>query len=835
MFLNYLKLAFRLMTRNPFFTFINILGLAIGFASFFALWDFSSSELQSDQYYQDSDRIVRINYDWRWTDDGQKWDNVKGGMSKSDIPLRAKEDFAEVEDFTRIHKQFFFDNGPGGLVPHGRKIMMAAVGDKPERVFKEERIVYADANLFTFFSIPLVYGEATKVLTEPGSIVLSESQAIKYFGQRNPIGELLTLNDSHTLNVTGVFKNLPHNTHFTFNMVISNAAYLNTWATAFNAPTVNYVRLTKGTSFQAFEDKLNEKKDDYFAALHQRIANTDVNLFVQPLPDIVFSDNFVFDEFTLRSKSLLITFAIISIVLLAMAWINYINLWIARNRKREKELATRKINGARGKDFVFQFFVESFVVNTIAFLLAFTLLQMVRNPFKQLLNIEINPFWQLSAQSSLIFVLAFFFSIALTGLYPAWIVRNNHPLSLVRKSGSNNNGGLLSSSLVIVQYASAVALMLWSSIVYFELNHILQQEVGLDRENVLLVEVPTVTNTEDKLDDMMNRLDSDPFIANAAYGLFSPGESALHMNTRKLGSSVQVGFEGNGVSEHYLPLFGLKLVAGRNFKPDDHDDVAILSEIALTRLGFANPADAVGTRLEFLKVEAIEQWPVVEIIGVVKDYRSAPLFQTASASSEYVNEYQSQGNIYFYKNRGFEPVPYDRLMIKIRDGQLDKVIASIEGHYMETFAGTPFTWFFLEDRMNKVYSNEKITRNQIVLFVMLAIIIACLGFLGMITHKVTSRTKEIGIRKVLGASLSHIGQIILRPSSVQFAIAVAIGMPVAWYLGQQYLQKFTVRIELQWWRYLLPIVILVLIMLSTIATVVWKAARNNPVDSLKHE
>ena len=835
MLLNYLKLSFRLMMRNPFFTFINVVGLGIGFASFFALWDFSLSELNTDRHYQYSDRIVTINYDWRWSDDGGKWDNTRTGFSKSDIPVRAKEDFAEVEDFTRIHKQFSFDNGPGGLVPHGRKINMAVVGDKQERVYKEEHIVYADANLFTFFSIPLIYGEADKVLMQPGSIVLSESQAMKYFDKKNPVGELMALNDSITLKVTGVFKNLPYNTHFTFNMVISNAAYLNTWATAFNSPTVNYVRLRAGTSFQEFEQKLNGKKADYFAALHQRIANTDVNLFVQPLPEIVFSDYFQFDDFTPRSKSLLITFAIVAVVLLAMAWINYINLWVARNKKREKELATRKINGARGKDFVLQFLTEALFINSLALLLALTMLQLARIPFKLLFAIEIHPFWQLDLRSISIFVFAFLFSIALTGLYPAWIARSNHPLTLFRKSFSGNNS-LFSYGLVVAQYASAITLMLWSSIVYVELNHILQQEVGLDRENVLVTEIPSLTNTESRLDNMLNRLHSDPLVADAAYALFDPsGGAAGTMNTRRAGSSTQVGFVWNGVSEHYLSLFGLKCIAGRDFKPDDHDNVAILSEIAVRRLGFANPADAVGTRLEILKREATGDWPAVEIIGVVKDYRSAPVFRTASISSDYVNEHQTQGNIYFYKNGSLEQFPYDRLCIKIRKGNVDNAIASIEEHYKKVFPGTPFTWFFLEDRMNNVYANEKITRNQIVLFVVLAIIIACLGFLGMIIHKVTSKTKEIGIRKVLGASLSHICKIILQSATVQFAIAIAIGVPLAWYLGQQYLEKFTVRIELQWWHYALPVMLLVLIMLATVATVVWKAAKNNPVEALKYE
>lgn len=831
---NYLKLSLRLMARNSFFTFINIFGLAVGFASFFALWNFSIQELQSDQYHKDYDRIARIGWHWRFTDDGKKWDHFTVGFSKSDIPIRVKEDFPEVEDFTRIHAQQFFGRA-AGLVPLDRRINMAVIGQKEENVFKEEHVVYADQNLFNFFSIPLTRGDANQVLKDAGSIVISESQSVKYFGKQNPIGELLKANDTITLKVTGVFKDLPHNTHLNFDMVISNSPYVSAWASAFNSPTVNYIKLRKGVSFGDFEEKLSKRKQDYFAALLQVIANTDIDMFVQPLDEIIYSANFPGDEFTPRSKSLLITFTMVSIVLLAMAWVNYINLWIARNKKREKELATRKINGARSKDFVFQFLTESAVINLLAVLLAITFLQFARIPFKHLFNIQINDLWQSHPQSLVVFGLVFLISICLTGLYPAWVARNNHPLALFRKSGAHGSSGVFSSGLVVIQYASAVVLILWSSIVYLELNHVLQKETGLDRENVFIVEVPATKNTEGKLDGLINDITSNPSIENAAYGIFAPGEGSFTVNTRRRGSATQVGFEWNGVSEDYFELFGLKLMAGRNFVPSDKDDVVILSEVAVQRLGFENPADAVGTKLEMLKWEASAKFHTVEIIGILKEFRTMPFFETSISSSNLQNEYQSQGKLFIYKNRGLEIFQPERLAIKIKTGELKKAITWIEDAYSVAFPGTPFTWFFLEDSMNKAYLNEKITRNRILLFVVLAIIIACLGFQGMIMHKVTSKTKEIGIRKILGAGTAHISQVILQPSSIQFGISMLIGVPIAWYLGELYLQKFSERIVLQWWHYAMPVLALMMIMLCTVAMLLWKAAKNNPVDALKYE
>jgi putative ABC transport system permease protein len=834
MLFSYLKLSLRLMARSPFFTLINVFGLGIGFASFFALWDYSTNELRADQYHKDFERIARIGWDWKWTDDSTTWDHSLSGFSKSDIPLRAKEDFAEVEDYVRIHTQPFFGIF-GGLVPHSNKITMSAVGGlKEDRVFKEEHVVYADQNLFSFFSIPLVIGNPDDVLAEAGSVVLSESQAVKYFGNSNPVGELLKLNDTITLKVTGVFKDLPHNTHLNFNTVISNKAYEQIWATALNSPTFNYVKLKEGHSFKAFEKKLKGREEAYLTALLRILHNTDPELFVQPLEEIIFSDNFPYDEFTPRSKKLLITFATVSIVLLAMAWINYVNLWIVRNEKREKELATRKINGAKGKDFLFQFFTESALINLLALLLAITLLQLARMPFQHLFSIQINEIWELDSKSVLAFVLVFVFSITITGLYPALKARNNQPLSLFRKSAGGSNG-IFSSGLVVIQYTSAIALLLWSSIVYFELNHILDQDLGFDRDNVLVIEVPAVRNHENYLEALISRLSSNPSIEKMAYCLYTYGEGFLQFNTRRTGSLTQIGFETNGVNENYLPLFGLKLVAGRNFVPGDRGDVAIISQIAAQRLGFENPAVAVGTKLEVLKREAEGRWITVEVIGIVMEHRTMPFFETSATASDLKNEFQSKGKMLIYKNRGIEDFALERMAIKVKPGNLEKTIASVEEQYKVVFAGTPFNWFFLEDSMNRVYSNEKITRNQIMLFVMLAIVIACLGFQGMITHRVTSKTKEIGIRKILGAGTAHINKVLLQPSSIQFGISILIGVPIAWYLGNLYLQKFSERIALQWWHYALPVLILLFIMLCTVSSLVWKAAKSNPVEALKYE
>lgn len=602
MLLNYLKLAIRLLVRNPFFTAINVIGIAIGFASFFALWSYSNSELKSNQYHKDSDRIARIGGYWRWTDDGKNWDYITFGFTKADLPIRIKEDFPEVEDYTRILTQQFFTKN---IFPHDNSISLSTVGgSSEERVFKEDKVIYADQNLFEMFTIPLIHGEATNVLREAGSVVLSETMAKKYFDDINPTGELLKLNDTLTLNVTGVFQNLPHYTHFDFDMVMSNKAYLaKLQAQSFTAAQ-NFIKLRPGASLPDLERKINQKKKEYWAAVLSTKPNVDIDMFLQELHDIVFSKSFEGDEFTSRSKPVLLTFSIISFVILGMVWCNYLNLWLARNASREKEMATRKVNGASAKDFIFQFITESFIVNSIALLLALTLLQLMKTPLKTFFNIHISELSDIKPDTALIFLLSIFLSVGLTGIYPAMVALTRHPGALLRRSKVPETKCTLASVLAIIQYTSAVVVILWAFLIYLELNHILNGNLGLDRENVVVIEAPVKKGRAfaKQFDVYSNQLSSHQQVTHLSYGKFMPGDyigAAKLMHRR--GNTLDVGFDYNGVDERFIPFFGLKLVAGRNFIKDDRSDAVIISRSATQRLGFENPELAIGRSWKWTK------------------------------------------------------------------------------------------------------------------------------------------------------------------------------------------------------------------------------------------
>lgn len=838
MLYSYFKLAVRLLTRNPSFTAVNIGGLAVGFASFFALWSYSISELKSNQYLRDSDRIARIGTYWQWTDDGGKTRaHNTFGFTKADLAARFQDDFPEVADKTRILQQSFFRPD---MVPHDKQITLSTVGKIPEeRVFKEDKVIYADENLFRMFSLPLIYGIADNVLREAGSVVLSERLAKKYFDEANPLGELLRLNDSISLQVTGIFKNLPHHTHFDFEAAISNQPYLSEWEAAYFGATQTYVKFRKGSSMQEFEKKVNQKTAEYFSKVLQTRPNVNPSLFVQPLKDIAFSKSYEGDEFTPRSKTVLSAICFSSVVILGMAWCNYLNLWIARSAKREKELATRKVNGANGKDFFFQFITESSIINILSVVLAITILQLTKIPFQVLFNIHIDALWRIEALTGAMFLLAMILSTLLTGLYPALVAITKQPKELLQHSKTPKPKARLSSILAVIQYTSATIAIVWATIVCLELNHVLDGDMGFDRENVMVIESPIKKNDDfvSQLDVLSNRLLRQQPIKQVTYGKFMPGDNVgSGKQIRRLGTVNAVGVDYNGVSEAFVPFFGLRMVAGRNFITDDRGDVVLVSRSAATRLGFGDPESAVGSMLEADQGFQQRSWtPPVEIIGVFDDFRIASFFESAGNRTQYENEHQSRGILLAYKNHLFPDFVPEKIALKVHPRDLDTMIVTARKEFQTVFPGEVFSWSFLDESINIVYQNEKIVRNQILLFMALAVTIACLGFLGMIMHATVSRTKEVGIRKILGASLSHIGRLILQSSLIQFLAALALGLPIAAYMGEIYMQKFSARVPLYWWHYASPVVLLALVMLGTVITVVWKAAKTNPAQTLKRE
>lgn len=834
MLLNYLKLAFRFLLRNPFFTAINIIGLAIGFTSFYILWDHATTELKSDQFHKDSERIARVGINWNWTDDGgQTWGHLTFGFAYANLFPAVQEDYPEVTSTLRILPQIMCREVDVG---HRNKIVITVEDHLEKKKFKEQHVVYADSNLFSFFSIPLIYGDQDEVLSQENYVVLSQSTSKKYFGEIDPRGSLIKLNDTTTLMVSGVYKNLPHYSHLNFDLAISNRGHLTIWESKNSAATTNYMKF-KESDFADFQDKINQNIDKYLGYILKDFPQVKADFYVQPLVEIPFSTNYVGDQwFIPKSQSFLLILAFIAMSVLVMAWINYINLTIARTSKRFKEIATRKVSGARAGDFVGQFLTESIVFNMLALLVAFTVVQIVRIPTQEFFNFSVPALSDLSFESILIFGVVVLIGILLTGLYPAFISIAYQPKSLFRVFQGKSERRLIPSLLTISQMVAALVFLLLGFVMYHQLNFILNKDTGIKRDEAIVIEAPVVKpqSYSAKLSAFKKVIKNTISTAEVALSKFDVNVvNGGNVETQRLGSELFYGMDANSVDEDFIPFYELNLIAGRNFLPDDQPNGIVLSRFALERLGLGEPEESINARIN-IRVQGVE-WKEAVVIGIIENFRNSPYLNVGQNNTE-AND-NGRGIVLVNANQKFGSYfdNLDAISIRFNQENFKDVLSKTQRLFEEQFPGAMFNWSFLDDKLNAVYTNEKIARNQVVLFTCLAVIIACLGMLSMITNLVLEKTKEVGIRKVLGAELHQIVYTLLGATAKQLLIATLLGVPASFYLMQEYFEKYSERIELQWWHFAFPVAILITIMLSSVATVVWKAAKSNPVDALKYE
>src|SRR5258706_8053782 len=783
MLLNYLKLSLRLLVRNPFFTFINVAGLSVGFAAFFGLWQYASSELKSDQYHPDADRIARLCTDWKWTDDGTNWGHMVIGSSMSVTTHQISQDFPEVESYLRILHQSDFNET---LTGNGREVMLShEKKDGTSTLFKETKAVYADANLFEFLSMPLLYGEEATVLKYPNSIALSRKAAIRFFGNENPLGEPLVLNGAQSLRVTGVFEDLPNNTHLNFDLVISNVAKLNQWNTYGSFDhfgTHNYIKL-KSNSFKQLENKINKKIQTYWAESFRKWQEVRARLIVQPLSEVPFSQNFIAENFRVKSKMTLFIMGSVSVIILFMAWINYINLTVSRTTGRMKEVATRKVSGATSADFVKQFLMEALVINVLAVILAATLLQLLREPASLFLQIHFPSLHSVSWGIIIFFLMAVTIGILITGLYPALMSATYNPRLLFLTNSRPAGKKLLSSILTTGQYAAAVVLIFFGFIIHDQLNYILDKDLGIDKERVFFVD-PPVVGAERYAKDVnvyKNEIATQPYVQNVRITKWW-----LNLSLRRYRNSIHSKSNGIVVSENFIPFYNLRMLAGRNFRLGDRKDVVLLSRRAVERMGFKDLRDAIGG-----KIYVGDQPREMEIVGVIEDFRLVPfLISTSNTESD-----AGRGYTLLYDR--FEDYVPNIVTVKLSADHLKESLLGLEKSYSQIFPGNAFNGFFFEDWIHEQYEGENIARNQITFFTGLAIGIACLGLLGMITNRIVEKTREIGIRKALGAGIKNVGYVLLGSTVRQVIASVIIGIPVAYSLSQHYLERYSDRIHLQ--------------------------------------
>lgn len=818
MLLNYLKLSLRLLVRNPFFTMINVLGLSVGIGAFLVLWQHATSELKMDQHHKDYQRMARIGAHWNWNEEGQvgriTWGSIMAHQSNLLLA-----DFPEIEAHTRF------------IVEDTKRISVQRSNER--RHYKEARCIRADPHVFDFFAIPLIYGDKNQVLKQANAVVLSQRTAIKYFGDVNPVNELLTIDDSTTVVVSGVFENLPHTTHLEFDVVFSNVGREREWDEAVIFFASCYIKLNRNYGLEELGARIKQNEGRYWERVIQLAPQGWGEMFVQPLEEIAFS-NFSGNWFKARSRFSLITLAILAVLILAMAWINCINLTVSRTSKRLKEIATRKVSGAQTKDFLKQFLMESVITNLLAVAVALTAIQLIRDPLYFLFDIQLLEFKSIPPSDWVVTWLFIGSGIFVTSLYPALMSSAYSPRSLFSIHAKLSSRSAFPALLTTVQYAGAFALISWGFIMYAQLNFILHRDLGINKANVVILDAPIVKSPTYEADFhyFLSELSRNHSVTYSTtvfrddlwrpFRVRLPGQEAY-----------KVVSSNGGIDETFIPFYGIKILAGHNFRANDRENAFIASRRLAERLGFESPELALGARVQVVMgFDDSNPVPVdMEIIGIIEDYRTnfIDFGETNSQSNS------GQGYCLTFKNAMFSAMVPERISIRLPMENVEKQMSEVESAYNRIFPGSTANWYFLDNHINEVYSQEKISGNQIALFTSLAICISCLGLLGMISNKAEEKMKEIGIRKVLGAGVWQIGHILLQTTLRQVIAAIVLGIPIAYYMGNQYLVRYSERIELTWWHFVAPMIFLLLILFATISSMLWRAASNNPVEALKYE
>jgi len=825
MFLNYLKLSLRLLVRNPFFSVINVFGLSIGFAAFIVLWQYTNAELKTDQHYVDYQRMGRIGCFWKW-----KEEVSVGQMTCGTIPveqmLKIAADFPQIVDYTRMDEARLVDrfNSLSGF------LFSVSHGSNERKSFKETDVVLADSNVFDFFGISLLRGDSRTALGDPNTVVLSRTTAEKYFGEADPLNQILILNDSIALMVTGVFEDFRY-THLNFHVVLSNSAQLDQWSHTTGQWGLCYFKLSPEGDFKELERAIQRNKMKYWGEELKSWTASDADFFVQPLSEIAFSNHFWGDMFWPKSKFMLYGLRIVSILILVMAWINYINLTVARTVRRLKEVAARKINGAGLSDLTTQFLVESAIVHVLAISLALTFMQLIRQPLHIFFGVDIPPIDEISQSNWIAIGATVISGMVVTALYPALTSASYNSRSLLAIHVKRGFGGRVSTLLATFQYTSAVILIIWVSVVLSQLYFILHKELGINTSNVILIEVPASRSKsyESRFDSFMRTLRTRH---EATYGQTLMGDAThFRVRVRHLRQDEYFQSDSNGgVDETFIPFFGIQLLAGRNFLPDDRADVVVVSKYVTERLGFSRAEDAIGSLIDM----ELESDRKLEVVGVMEDYPLRP-FVNYGEETGHPNKSREDGIVLTYKNKVFPLMTRGKAAVRIAPQHFEASIRSVANEFGRVFPEAMFTWYPLDNHINRSYDQEKTLSRQIILLAILAIGIACLGLLGMVSNDAEQKVKEIGIRKVMGANLRQIGRLLLRSTAWQMVIAIMMGAPIAWYLGQQYLEKYSQRVDLNGWHLVAPVALLLAILFSSTASVLWRAARNSPVEALKHE
>lgn len=807
---NYLTVAWRNLVKNKTFSIINIAGLAVGLACFILIAMYVMDELSYDRYNAKAERIYRINSDIRFggTD-------LTLAVSSDAMGAALKNDYPQVEQYTRIYAS------------SGSKLIK-----KDNEYVNENNVAHADSTFFEVFTLPAVSGDTRTALNEPNTVVITESAAKKYFGDMNAVGKMIETNENNkTLyKVTAVIKDVPENSHFNFDLIFSMDNVDYGWGNYLSQNFQTYLVLKPGTDPKVFEKNFIQYINKYVVPQAKQFmqinsmedfekAGNKMEYSLMPVTDIHLHSNRVAELGPNGSIQYVYIFSAVAIFILLIACVNFMNLSTARSVNRAKEVGIRKVLGTEKRSLISQFLTESTLMVFIGLVLAIFLVWLTIGYFNDLSakNLVLST---LLKPGYLIFLLLLPLVVGgLAGIYPAFYLSSFQPISVLK--GKMNKGfskNYFRSTLVVFQFFTSIVLIVGTIVVFRQLNYIQNKKIGFNKDQVLVLNgTAALGNNVDAFRNEVTKISGVKASSFAGYLPVSNSSrsdntfSTEAVMTEKNGFNMQVW----NVDYDYIPTLGMEIIEGRNFSSAYGSDssAVIINEATAKTIGYDDPIGKKVYSSDGAGNNSVEY----TIIGVVKNFN-------------YESLRQNIGPLCFR-------LGYNKwaAAFKVSTTDIKGLLANIESKWKTIATGLPFSYQFLDEAFDSMYRAEQRVGTVALAFAVLAILIACLGLFGLATYMAEQRTKEIGVRKVLGASVPDIVTMISKDFAKLVLIAAIIAFPVAWYAMDKWLQDFAYRVNIGWWVFLVAGVIALFIALITVGIQAVKAAIANPVKSLRTE
>lgn len=797
---NYIKTAVRSLMKNKGFTILNVLGLSVGLATCLLIVFYVVDEFSYDRYNVNADRIYRIT-------ENARLNGNEASYAGSEKPLMdALKVFPQVEKMARIFpKDDLFLTVP--------KFSMR----KGNNNIQEKNVAFAESNLFDVFTLPMIDGTPSTSLSGPHSAVITETMAKKYFNKVNAVGETLTINDTSFYKVTGVIKDIPAQSHFNYDFLLSYSSIPESHANGWGYGGVhNYLLLKPGTDVRKLEAQITaiEIKNS-FSPKAWSTGNNYLKIVLTPLLDIHLRSTSQYELSEGGNIQYIYIFSAIAIFILLIACVNFMNLSTARSANRAKEVGVRKVLGSARKYLIAQFLTESILVTLASTIIAVFLAYMALPLFNQMAAKQLSfnaQIFSLLLPLLVVIVLVIGF---LAGSYPAFFLSAFQPIEVLKgKIAAGFKGGFLRSFLVVFQFSISIFLIIGTLVIYNQLKYIHTKSLGYNRSQMLVIKNVNVLGKQAKI--LKQEVKQMPGVINVTMSTYLP--TGDERNTTGLFPELPIDIKHDiltefwPVDENYLNTLGIKLAAGRNFSDQLASDSSamIVNEAFVRKMGRKDPLNVTYYRDSY----GIQPY---HIIGVVKDFHYSSLRNEIKPLAFYYSE-----------DRG-------AITARVNTANLPALMSQLQDKWKELSPANAFTYSFMDQDFDAAYRSEQRVGTIFITFTALAIAIACLGLFGLAAYAAEQRNKEIGIRKVLGANISTIVSMLSMDFIKLVFIAILIASPIAWWAMNKWLQGFAYRESIQWWVIISAGTIAILIAFFTISFQSIRAAIANPVDSLRSE